>query len=139
MKTTTKIMIAAATLAITAGIAPAQPMKAEIPFTFRAGRTVLPAGTYSVDMKCSQHLLYIWNHQGGPTIILLAGAGQNATKEWKAVGDPVLAFECGAGHCVLTQAWAGPDNFAFSLARPAAGGTVQSALTLIRLVRTAGN
>src|SRR5690348_9656660 len=43
-----RMMIAAAAIAVAAGVASAQSMTAEIPFAFRAGEKMMPAGTYRV-------------------------------------------------------------------------------------------
>src|SRR5271169_4577719 len=45
---TMKMMVAAATVVVAAGTASAQNLKADIPFTFRAGGKVMAAGTYRV-------------------------------------------------------------------------------------------
>ena len=51
--TTTKLTIAAAFLALATGIASAQTLKADIPFAFRAGAKMMPAGEYTVDTLSS--------------------------------------------------------------------------------------
>ena len=54
MKNLTKNMtIAAAALVVAAGVAQAQTIKVEVPFSFRAGGTVMPAGEYRVNARYS--------------------------------------------------------------------------------------
>ena len=45
---TTNLMLAAIALAAASGVASAQQLKAEIPFSFRAQGTLVPAGPYTV-------------------------------------------------------------------------------------------
>ena len=51
---TTNLMIAAAALAITSGVASAQQYHADIPFAFRAGNATLAPGRYAVAIKPNQ-------------------------------------------------------------------------------------
>jgi hypothetical protein len=135
MKTMTRnLMIAAAALAITAASVWAQPLKADIPFAFRAGSTVLAPGTYRVEVQGASSLVYLQNVDTRRTVALLPGTGGDVAKEWKAKGDPVLVFECGAGRCALIRMWSGPGYPSLSIPHGASGGD-HAPLTLIRLVR----
>jgi len=120
---TTRMMIAAATLVVAAGSASAQVLKAEIPFTFRAGGVVLAAGTYEVsaDQKSGRPTYRLWSATEHRSILLLAGASRDPKKEWKASGTPVLSFECGISHCALAEIWAGTAIPAYTFPRPKLG------------------
>ena len=55
---TSALKLAAVTLTVAAGCASAQGLKAEIPFTFKAGGAVLPAGSYELtESTGTKHLL----------------------------------------------------------------------------------
>src|SRR5258708_35623931 len=72
---TTRMMIAAATLVVAAGGASAQTLKAEIPFTFRAGGVVMEAGKYTVvaNHKSGQPGDRRYNENEQRSILLLGG------------------------------------------------------------------
>lgn len=85
----TRLMIAAATLVVAAGSASAQSLKAEIPFAFRAGGVVMPAGTYQV--KTDNHLgghpyFEIRSVDGGRSVLLVGSVPHNPKKAWAAAG-----------------------------------------------------
>src|ERR1051326_2541051 len=114
----TKIMMAAATLAVAAGAASAQTLKAEIPFAFRVGNTVMAAGNYEVSQ--------LTRHSGSPVyrirdaraekaITLLPQAASDPSKTSSAKGQPVLAFDCVADHCALASIWTGPGSPAYKI------------------------
>ena len=121
---TTRMMIAAATLVVAAGSASAQSLKAEIPFAFRAGGVVMPAGTYRV--KTDNHLgghpyFEIRSVAGGRSVLLVGTAPHDPNKAWAAAGEPVLSFECGVGRCALAEVWNGPEKSAYAVPRPKLG------------------
>lgn len=119
----TRMTIAAATLVVAAGSASAQVLKAEIPFTFRAGGVVLAAGKYTViaNQKSGQPLYRLFSESEHRSILLLAGAARDPQKAWKASGSPVLSFECGVSHCALAEIWAGNAIQAYTFPRPKLG------------------
>src|SRR5215471_13394266 len=94
---TTKLMIAAAALAVATGAASAQTMKADIPFAFRAGGQMLPAGEYRVEMKGPHATVVLSNFKERRSGILMAISASDAPKDWRDSGTGVLGFECGAG------------------------------------------
>jgi hypothetical protein len=120
---TTRMMIAAATLVVAAGSASAQNLKAEIPFTFRAGGVVMAAGKYDVsaDQKNGHPTYRLWSETEHRSILLLAGASRDPQKSWVAGGNPVLAFECGVSHCALSGIWVGYGTPAYTFPRPKLG------------------
>jgi len=136
-KTTNKIMIAAALLVAATGIASAQAMKADVPFAFRVGDTVMAAGTYRVEVNTSNKLVSLSSYETKQHIAILSSGGSDASKEWRTAGVPVLEFACGEGRCALTRLWDGADRTALSLPHRSLGPG-QTALTLIRLVRASG-
>lgn len=121
---TTRMMIAAATVAAAAGVASAQGMKAEIPFTFRAGNQVMSAGTYEITRLSRQSggpAFRIASYDAHLAIIALPYAAADASKSWLTSGDPLLAFECTDGRCALTGLWTGRGHPAYLLYRPKPG------------------
>jgi|SwirhirootsSR2_FD_contig_61_1739700_length_496_multi_3_in_0_out_0_1 hypothetical protein len=121
---TARMMIAAATVVVAGGVASAQGMKAEIPFTFRAGNKVMAAGTYQVTRLSrisGGPAFRIANYDAGVAIIALPYMAADASKSWLTTGDPLLAFECTDGRCALTGLWAGRGHQAYVLYRPRAG------------------
>jgi hypothetical protein len=113
---TTRMMIAAATLVVAAGSASAQNLKADIPFTFRAGGVVMAAGKYEViaDQKNGQ-MYRLYSEQEHRSILLLAGVSHDPAKAWVASGEPVLSFECSSSRCALSGIWSGSATPAYSI------------------------
>ncbi|HTS60478.1 MAG TPA: hypothetical protein VMH28_00565 [Candidatus Acidoferrales bacterium] len=138
MKTTMKqLMVAAAVLALAAGAATAQTLKAEIPFSFTAGGKVMAPGSYDVRLKDVDNLVTLSNFEARQSAMLLPGGRSTPAKEWRAKGDPVLVFECGAGRCSLIRLWAGGGNMALSIPHHNPGREEQASLTLIPMTRAA--
>jgi hypothetical protein len=120
---TTKMMIAAATLVVAAGSASAQMLKAEIPFTFRAGGVVMAAGTYQVKTTTLQggHPLFqIRSLDQGRSVLLVGSAPHDPKREWAESGA-VLSFECGTGRCALAEIWNGSARSSYAVPRPKLG------------------
>ncbi len=122
-KLTTNLMIAAAALVAVAGTASAQTMEAKIPFAFRASGTVLPAGTYKVQLKSVQsgRMLVISTADGKNTMLSTAFQGGPASASWESVGDPVLSFQCGVSRCALKDVWMGGGDPVFRIPTPKLG------------------
>jgi hypothetical protein len=136
---TTRLLIAAAALAVATGAASAQTMKADVPFAFRAGDKVLPAGEYRVEVTGANRMVILSNFKQKQSAILIAINAGTAPKDWRTSGAAVMSFECGIGRCALTQLWSGYDSPALSLPHGKATGGEHAALTLIRLVRANGD
>ena len=118
MKTlTTNLMIAAVALAVAAGTASAQTMKADVPFAFQTGRTAMPAGTYKVSMDASKGIVSLQSGDGAANVLLLPTSRIGEGKE----GDAKLVFSCVAGSCSLSQAWSGEPGINYAFASPKAG------------------
>jgi hypothetical protein len=115
MKTlTTNLMIAAAALAVAAGTASAQTIKADVPFAFQSGRTAMPAGTYTVSMDSARGIVNIHSGDGAAHVALLTTSRIGEGKD----SDPKLVFSCVAGSCTLSQAWSGQQGVNYSFATP---------------------
>jgi len=115
---TTKMMFAAATLAVAAGAASAQTMKAEIPFTFRAGDTAMTPGTYeirSTGQKNGAAIFRLYDKNSKRSIMLMPIAARDPQKAWEASGTPLLSFDCVANRCALSAIWAGPFKPAYTI------------------------
>jgi hypothetical protein len=109
MKTlTTNLMIAAAALTVLAAGASAQSLKAEIPFTFRAGNATLLPGAYRVDVTTSAGGQYVTlrglDHKAA---VILTNFSADLSPKAGADGHPMLGFECAGHTCVLRNLWRG--------------------------------
>jgi hypothetical protein len=126
---TTKLMIAAAAL-VAAGAASAQPLAAKIPFAFRAGGKVMPAGTYQVDVSRS------W---GAVTIRSGNQAGVFALPiDRKEGSEPAkIVFACGRGTCSLLQIWTGNSRLGLEFSTPKLDPREAASLAVIPLRRDA--
>ena len=132
---TTRMMIAATTIMVAAGVASAQSLKAEIPFSFRAGNKMMAAGSYQITkLQSGAPLFRFANANSGYRIILLPRAASDAEKTWENVGKPVLRFECGGTTCALAGLWTGLGNPQYDFSRPKLGmeGPVSVATIALR-------
>jgi hypothetical protein len=130
-------MIAAATVVVAAGTASAQTFKAEIPFTFRAGGKVMPAGTYQLKrlQGLGARTMFRFDSADGLNAVLLVPqASGDPAKAWAQAGKPVLSFECGVSRCALARLWTGSAAPAFVLSRPKLGRDepVRAAVIIMR-------
>jgi hypothetical protein len=108
MKTLTKKMtIAAATLLVAAGAASAQSLKAEIPFSFRAGTATMAPGAYEVSAsrRSGINMITLYNIDAGK-IIQLPAPGQ-VPERAGVYGQAKLVFNCAASTCTLRGVWTG--------------------------------
>jgi hypothetical protein len=133
---TKRLVFAAAALAIATGVASAQALNVSVPFAFRLGHQIMAPGDYRVVVGGGNQLVTISNFAAKQSAAILPNARTDAAKEWRAAGAPVLAFECGASRCALTQLWAGGESPALSIPHRSPGG--EAVLTLIRMVRVHG-
>jgi hypothetical protein len=138
MKINNRLTIAAALLAAVSGVASAQVMKADIPFAFRAGNAMMAPGSYFVEVKGADRLVYFWNRNAGQRAFVLYASTENPARQWTAKGDPVMEFDCGASRCELTRLWPGYELPAVSVPHRSLGKGERPVLTLIRLVRASG-
>jgi len=109
MKRLTNSLMAAAALLVAAGSAQAQNLKAEIPFSFKAGVSMMSPGTYQVMINPSgttSPMIRLYNESERKGVLLLV-SWRDAAKEWVAAGVPKISFECVEGRCSLAQVWRG--------------------------------
>ena len=88
----TRAMIAATVLLATAGTASAQALRADIPFTFKAGGASLQPGSYEVLLN-NNHVVTMRNIYSGDAIFAMPIAQKDPEKTWIAAGKPMLEFE----------------------------------------------
>ncbi len=129
---TLKSMIAAATLMVAAGSASAQTLTAQIPFPFRAGSKVMAAGNYSVHVT-QFGSVPVFRIAGADNVLLLGGPANDADKQWRKVGQPVLSFQCGARMCDLAAIWTGGTDPAYKFTYKSKGDDpVHTALVVMK-------
>ena len=115
---TTRMIFRAAILVVAAGAASAQTLKAEIPFKFWAGSTVMAPGSYrvtAISMLSGGPAIRLNTADGQHPVLLMPVAEGDPQKTWQAEGNPVLAFECTASHCSLATIWTGPFTPAYRM------------------------
>lgn len=128
---TTKLMIAAAVMAVAAGAASAQTMKADVPFAFRTANGTLEAGTYTVSIDRAAGTVHIYQAHGNENAFLLPLARIGTDRQSAAK----LVFSCGADHCTLVQIWSGPYSAAYEFARPKTDRDEETSLVAIAVHR----
>ena len=133
---TTRLMVTAAAMAVAVGVASAQNMKAEIPFTFRANGVVMPAGTYRVDLRydsASGPLMYLNSLDTANTALMKAIVPHDPPKAWRNAHQAVLSFECAGNQCSLVEAWGGGERSAFRFPAPRLSKTEQVRVSVVTL------
>ena len=133
---TTRMMVRAAMLVVAAGAASAQTMKAEIPFTFRAGDRVMAAGTYQVtelNRQSGPPVFRVADMGGRHAILLMPNALRDTEKGWEAAGKALLAFDCGGSRCALAAVWRGYPSPAYSFKRQKLGRDEPARFTMISM------
>lgn len=118
---TMRCMIAAAALAVAAGSAMAQTLKAEIPFTFRAAGAAMGPGTYvlTTDTSSGHTRFLMRNSDTHKGIILVQYTVGDATKAQRAAGVSKLSFECwGLDNCELRELYRDGDRGAYRFRGP---------------------
>ena len=110
MKTlTTQILFAAAALTAVAMVAPAQTMKAEIPFAFSAGPYTMRPGSYDLTMAEGSRHITLRNDDTGKSSMLISLTELEAPHSARNRGAR-LRFDCASGRCVLREIWSAPDR-----------------------------
>jgi hypothetical protein len=103
---TKTLFITAARAALAIG-AWAQSMSAEIPFTFRAGDTVLRAGSYRITMGDGYgSVIRLTKAETHKSVMLVPRYRSDASKS-RAADNPKLWFACTGSNCVLARLWNG--------------------------------
>lgn len=109
---TKTIMLAAAVLMV-AGVASAQPIKADVPFAFWAGDKLMSPGTYIVDTvnpTSGIEVFQLRNLGERSAVMALPANKKDAGRDWQADGKPRLAFDCGESVCSLAEIWRGSTS-----------------------------
>jgi len=134
---TTNCMIAVAALAITVGSASAQVVKAEIPFTFRAGKTLMPPGSYEVNLGVSAcRNFFIFRNAETHASVMLGNFNMgDVTKTWKGKALPTLGFDCVDAHCALRELWTADSSTAYYFPAPKVGRDADKQMTEIVMTR----
>ena len=114
MRKSVAVMMFAAAAAVSAAPALAQNMnlKAEVPFAFHAGSSVLPAGTYRImqESGATSGVIYTLKNLASEKSILVV-ANSRVYSKGGAVKPPQMVFQCGREECALSEIWGGfTDN-----------------------------
>jgi hypothetical protein len=129
-------MIAVAALAVAAGSASAQTLRADIPFTFRAGRSVLTPGTYKLNLSIAPNREFIsmQNTDTGVSVLVAAFNRGDASTALTAKRVPALTFDCNCTRCALRELWTGVDSTSYHFRAPHLGrdGDVYTAEIALR-------
>jgi len=134
MKQLTINLVAAAVVALAAGNASAQSLKAEIPFTFQAAGVVMTPGTYEVihaSNTSSRHV--VLRNADTKKAVLAMYMPTDPAKELKAQGKPGIQFECVATRCALREIWTANGSPAYGFNTPKPGSDGPSRMALIPL------
>jgi hypothetical protein len=134
---TNNMMIAAAALVVAAGVAQAQTIKAEVPFSFRAARTVMPAGEYWVSASISNGGIRIVRLTNMDTHRSILAVPFEAQDRKPGSAETSLTFECGGTHCALVQLAPG-NGQAYSFQPPKLGRDEDTRVAVIRAVLVTG-
>lgn len=110
-------LFAAAALAAVASSASAQSlMKAEIPFTFHAGRSLMDPGTYEVKLpEGASAYMVLRNTDTGKAVLAVYESPQETNGR---AGQPRLTFACAGPRCILQQVWPGGLSRGYNLPAP---------------------
>lgn len=115
---TTQILFAAAALTAVAVSAPAQTMKAEVPFRFHAGEYAMAPGAYEVKVMASPRAVVLRSPDTGKTVMVLMAHDRLIPPDWKSNGHARLRFDCGGPRCVLRDVWTGSGSRAVTIVGP---------------------
>jgi len=135
MKRTTMNLMLAAVLTMSASTAVfAQTMRAEIPFSFRAGNAVMAPGAYEVTASSGEQWFVLRNFDTRKSVIVLSEAADDAPKPWKDAGGGILQFGCGDGSCNLLRLFSGVGPQSHRVSAPTTVDGRPARLAMIRLV-----
>ena len=130
---TTNMIIAAAALMVTAGMATAQTIKAEVPFSFKANGVAMPAGQYQLARLTpvsGSNIIRVSNPDAHRSIL----ASPIVKNDWARHGDPKLTFECSGAACALLSVDAG-EGHSYTFANPKHAEDSRIAVIRAMLVR----
>jgi hypothetical protein len=99
------VLLALAALLLAAGSAYAQNDRFNVPFQFAIGKSVMPAGHYSIKSASQLGTLIIQDRQTGRSRFV----DGNPIRARGAQDQAKLVFHCYSGSCFLSQVWTGND------------------------------
>ena len=100
------MLLALAALLLAAVSAYAQNDRFNVPFQFAIGKSVMPAGHYSIKSASQLGTLIIQDRQTGRSRFVDGG---NPIRARGAQDQTKLVFHCYSGSCFLSQVWTGND------------------------------
>jgi len=116
---TTQSMFAAAVVLLAAGSASAQTLKAEIPFPFAVGSSIMTPGTYQVRVDPSGLGRYvIFQNAATKKSAIVTVSAATPPKDWRTRGDAVVQFQAADGRYAVRQMWSGSDSRAYDFHAP---------------------
>ncbi len=104
-------------------------IRAEIPFAFRAGNHMFPAGTYQFEHMAARPVLVVTTPEGERIAMLTHPAGKP-----EAPPAPGLVFEREGGEYSLAEVWAPGATHRAGVAQPKQRGPVAVARQRVRIV-----
>jgi hypothetical protein len=110
-------VFAAAALTAVASSASAQNLlKAEIPFTFHAGQSLMDPGSYDVRLpEGTASYVTLRNIDTGKAVMAVYGSPEETRGR---EGLPRLTFACAGARCVLQQVWPGGPGRGYNIRAP---------------------
>jgi hypothetical protein len=90
-----------------------QPIKAQIPFPFYVGGSVLPSGSYTVDSGVARDVLRFRSADGKSTAMIVSHGVQPAAIPYR----PKLVFNRYGDQYFLFQVWTGDNNVGHEVPR----------------------
>ena len=126
-------MIATAALAVVAGSASAQTLKADIPMSFRVGDKLMAPGAYQIRMVtgATREAIYVHNLGTHNSAVLLPGSKSDTPKTWRQDGSARVTFECLGSKCTLRRLWNGEDAFAYDFPALKPAGDIEARQTTV--------
>ena len=117
---TSRLMIAAAALAVAAGSASAQSLKAEIPFAFHTTHAAMSPGTYVITTNnwSGRQVVMLRNADTGKAVMLTQHVDAYLPAAQLYSGVPKLTFTCAGRACVLRELWKGGGSHGLRFVGP---------------------
>ena len=131
---TKKLMLAMAACTIAAGTAAAQTYTAQIPFAFRAGKTVMAPGSYQINVSglAGAKSVSLYNREAGKGVMLIPSAITGNAKDQDALK---VRFECAGPRCSLASLGVGGWVGAYVFPKPHLGPAEMARVVEIDLTR----
>ena len=121
-KLTMKTMFAAAAFLALSASASAETLRADIPFAFRAGETLMKPGAYEFRSTRAAFVYKVTNRDDKSSVLLQNFRKQEPSKVWMEKGEAKVAFDCAGSDCVLREMWTGGMSQALRFSGAAPGG-----------------